>query len=212
MSRNSHWEGSELPRKKADAPRKSPQQSRSRSTVDAILFATAHILKTQGFERAGTNRIAELAGVSIGSLYQYFPNKGAVIAALRERHDDWFDECLRAEIARIRALDLRAAARALVTLLVDLHLGDLPLHNQLARNVGRPIDVVAEAELRALIRAYLEEHRDALREMDLDLAAWIGVRTLEGLIHGAALDAPDRLREPGFVDELSLLLVRYLEP
>ena len=79
-------------------PRKEPRHERARATVDAILMAAAHILRTEGSEAATTNRIAELAGVSIGSLYQYFPNKQAVVGALRERHAEWFGGRLRAEI------------------------------------------------------------------------------------------------------------------
>ena len=63
-----------MPRANPAKLRKSPAQSRSRATVEAILDAAAHILVTQGFAAASTNRIAEKAGVSIGSLYQYFPN------------------------------------------------------------------------------------------------------------------------------------------
>ncbi|PMB09477.1 TetR/AcrR family transcriptional regulator [Fischerella thermalis CCMEE 5273] len=67
-------------------PRKLPQQERSKITVDAILTATARILVKDGYAKTNTNRIAELAGVSIGSLYQYFPSKEAIIAALIECH------------------------------------------------------------------------------------------------------------------------------
>ena len=63
-------------------PRKSPVQARSAATVDAILEAAARILESEGFEGYTTNAIAKRAGVSIGSLYQYFPNKDAVTAAL----------------------------------------------------------------------------------------------------------------------------------
>ena|SRR5882672_4315449 len=66
-------------------PRKLPAQSRSTATVDAVLEAAARILERHGFERYTTNEIAERAGVSIGSLYQYFPNKDAVTVALLER-------------------------------------------------------------------------------------------------------------------------------
>ena len=65
-----------------DSPRKVPTQERARATVDAILMATAHILKTEGFAKASTNRIAQVAGVSIGSLYQYFPNKHTIVQGL----------------------------------------------------------------------------------------------------------------------------------
>lgn len=66
-------------------PRKMPRQSRSSSTVEAILEAAAHILETEGFDGYSTNAIAQYAGVSIGSLYQYFPNKTAITRALIER-------------------------------------------------------------------------------------------------------------------------------
>ena len=67
------------------APRKTAHQERAARTVDAILEGAAHILETLGFEGYTTNAIAERAGVSIGSLYQYFPNKDAVTVALIER-------------------------------------------------------------------------------------------------------------------------------
>jgi AcrR family transcriptional regulator len=66
-------------------PRKTPRQRRSAATVDAILEAAAHILERQGLAALTTNGVAERAGASIGSLYQYFPNKEAVLAALIRR-------------------------------------------------------------------------------------------------------------------------------
>ena len=68
-------------------PRKVPVQTRSRATVEAILEATARILEAEGLEAVTTNRVAERAGVSIGSLYQYFPDRDAVLAALIRRED-----------------------------------------------------------------------------------------------------------------------------
>ena len=66
-------------------PRKKPAQARSNATVDAILEAAAHILESGGFNGYTTNKIAARAGVSIGSLYQYFPSKNSVTLALIER-------------------------------------------------------------------------------------------------------------------------------
>ena len=63
--------------------RKEPAQDRARQTVESILDATAQLL--DGDESVSTNRIAERAGVSIGSLYQYFPNATAIFAAIAER-------------------------------------------------------------------------------------------------------------------------------
>ena len=65
--------------------------------MDAVLDAAIRVLKREGFEALTTNRIAEVAGVSIGSVYQYFPDKGAIFAALHRRHIDEIDRLIQAE-------------------------------------------------------------------------------------------------------------------
>src|SRR5688572_13730861 len=79
---------SHMARKRTDAlsPRKRPQQRRSRVTIDAIFEATIQVLLASGVEKVTTIQIADRAGVSIGSLYQYFPNKRALMAAVVKRH------------------------------------------------------------------------------------------------------------------------------
>jgi AcrR family transcriptional regulator len=66
-------------------PRKIPQQSRAEQTVATILEAAARVLETKGMEGMNTNLVAQRAGVGVGSLYQYFPNKDALIVALSKR-------------------------------------------------------------------------------------------------------------------------------
>lgn len=67
------------------SPRKHPVQARSRRTVDDILEGAARVFRREGWQ-ATTNRIAEVAGVGVGSLYEYFPNKESLLLALAERH------------------------------------------------------------------------------------------------------------------------------
>ena len=67
-------------------PRKTPVQARSTATVDAILSATTQVLLSEGQERLTTTRVAYRAGVSVGTLYQYFPNKQTLLRAVLERH------------------------------------------------------------------------------------------------------------------------------
>ena len=76
------------------SPRKKPLQSRSRATVEAVLAAAAHILEDRGLTGFNTNAVAERAGVSIGSLYQYFPSKDAILVALMEQSLTLFSETL----------------------------------------------------------------------------------------------------------------------
>jgi AcrR family transcriptional regulator len=75
-------------------PRKKPSQGRSRATVEAVLSAAAHILEQRGLGGFNTNAVAERAGVSIGSLYQYFPSKDAILVALMEQSLALFSETL----------------------------------------------------------------------------------------------------------------------
>src|SRR5512136_1975960 len=75
-----------MSRNKQLNPRKKPRQRRSKAMYDAILEATAHLLSEKGYAATTTNHIAERAGISIGSLYQYFPNKEAIAVVLLQRH------------------------------------------------------------------------------------------------------------------------------
>jgi AcrR family transcriptional regulator len=86
----------------ATAARKTPVQQRSRRTVDAILGAAARILVEDGYSAMTTNDVAAAAGVSIGSLYQYFPNKDALLRALVERHLDAVECALATRAAQWR--------------------------------------------------------------------------------------------------------------
>src|SRR5690242_6395595 len=106
------------------APRKQPKQERSQATVEAILTATARILVREGFDRASTNRVAEEAGVSIGSLYQYFPSKEALVAALIERHMERMSATLEAEMAEVATAPLELAVRRMVAFMLNAHAVD----------------------------------------------------------------------------------------
>src|SRR5690348_6079184 len=95
-------------------PRKRPRQARSKATVDAILDATTRVLLKHGFDGLTTNAVATAAGVSIGSLYQYFPNKEALVAAQIERHIEAVNAALLAEMSRVQTMPLADAVHRLV--------------------------------------------------------------------------------------------------
>lgn len=88
-------------------PRKHASQERSRATVEVLIEATARILVREGFDKAGTNRIAEQAGVSIGPLYQYYPSKEALVAAVIDRHNEELMQVVRGALAEAAALAVR---------------------------------------------------------------------------------------------------------
>ena len=76
-------------------PRKSPVQARSSASVEAILDATLQVLLKVGKERLTTTRVAMRAGVSVGTLYQYFPNKSALLQAALRRHLEHMRDAMR---------------------------------------------------------------------------------------------------------------------
>ena len=98
-------------RKAQISSRKQPKQARSTDLVAAILEAAAQVLAKEGAQRFTTARVAEKAGVSVGSLYQYFPNKAAILFRLQS--DEWrqTSDLLRGILEDVRATAARAAAR-----------------------------------------------------------------------------------------------------
>lgn len=196
-------------------PRKSPAQSRSRATVEAILDAAAHILVTQGFAAASTNRIAEKAGVSIGSLYQYFPNKGVLIAALRRRHA----EAMRSTILQLAgpaaSAALPDAVRSFIHAVMQAHRIDPPLHRILAQEAPRTDFVDSRGDidhdLRNAVGALLASRRSEILPTDLPLAAAMLVRLTDALIHAAVIDNTLDATPQAVEDEIVRVVLRYLQ-
>ncbi len=201
-------------RKPRTVPRKAPSQERSRATIEVILTATARILQRDGFDRASTNRIAHAAGVSVGSLYQYFPSKEALVAALVERHMDQMSAVLAEELSRIAAAPLDVAVRNMVKVMLRAHAVDPRLHKVLVEQVPRigRLERVHEIEdhFTKLVRAYLESRKHEVRPKNLDLAAFVAVSTVEALTHAATLYHPELLATDALADEIAELVLRYL--
>jgi AcrR family transcriptional regulator len=198
-------------------PRKTASQNRSRLTVDALVVATARVLTKEGYDRASTNKIAAVAGVSIGSLYQYFPSKEALVAAVIERHTQELSQVTLKALLKVAARPIEIAARELVAAAIDAHRLDPKLHRVLAEQVprtGRLENIEAvERYARGHFRDYLEAHRSEIDVTDLDLAAFILVTAVEALTHSAVLHRPDILADEKadtFVGEVTRLVLRYL--
>lgn len=105
-------------------PRKTPVQARSQHTVDAVFTATIQVLLDGGLERLTTTRVAERAGVSVGSLYQYFPNKHALLAAVLSRHLEGVVSAVEAACAGAKGAPVAQMAQALVDAFMDAKLAD----------------------------------------------------------------------------------------
>lgn len=198
-------------------PRKHATQERSRATVDALIEATARILVTEGFDKASTNRIAAVAGVSIGSLYQYFPGKEALVVAVAQRHRSELDRTARETIAETRADSLEQRMTALVIAAFKAHRVAPELHRVLAEEIPRvgALEQVGNfnRDHFAFFRGYLERHESEIRVADLDTASFICVTTIEALTHNAVLHHADMLSNEqmqALVGETTRLIMGYL--
>ena len=100
-------------------PRKTPRQARSEATVDAIFQATIQVLLTEGARRLTTTRVAERAGVSVGSMYQYFPHKQSLLYAVLQQHLDTVVEAVEAACRQHRGHPVAAMVDGLVTAFID---------------------------------------------------------------------------------------------
>lgn len=197
-----------MPRK-STTPRKLPQQDRSKVTVEAILTATARILTSEGYDKATTNRIAELAGVSIGSLYQYFPSKEALVTSLAENHANTMMEIVESKLKDLFNAPIEVVIRELVKASIKAHCVDPMLHKVLNEQVPR-INTDAEHRVTALLRDYLELHCDRIAPQNLDLAVLIIERTVEALTHTAVIERSQLLNDGQLEQEITTLLLSYL--
>ncbi|MFJ5838760.1 TetR/AcrR family transcriptional regulator [Streptomyces shenzhenensis] len=193
-------------------PRRKPRQARAELTRERILTAAAHVFGEYGYAAGTTNRIAERARISIGSLYQYFPNKDAILAELLVRHIErgtW----TQADQLDLSAGSLEATVRTLVRDAIDNHRDDpqllrimieeasfsQELRDTIDRHGGRRVGEV---------RDFLARHPD-VRVRDLDTAAELIVFTVETNAHKLMAD-PRTIPVETFENELVDMVTRYL--
>ena len=194
-------------------PRKIPTQDRANFTFDTILDAAAQVLLNDGYENASTNKIAERAGVSIGSLYEYFPSKEAVFCALRLRCSEIEFNHVTTELQNARDIPIRELMRLLIKKGIEAIL----LHPEItcALQSEVPAHILKEkssdlfADFLKASMEYTAQQNDQLRKQDLDMAMWVGAHVPALLIGHTLVEAPERLTSQAFADELYDLMSRY---
>lgn len=194
-------------------PRKQPRQLRAELTRERILDAAAHVFAEYGYSAGTTNRIAEQARVSIGSLYQYYPNKDAILAELLTRHLD------AGVIAAGRYQDaelpdsLEDILRLFVRTTIDTHRDDPQLLRIMIEQVPRSSELAEKMarHQQELVRHTRElfDHHPEVRVKDTYTAARLVVSTVELVVHQLTA-GPVPVEIPRFEDELVAMLTRYL--
>jgi AcrR family transcriptional regulator len=203
-------------------------QPRAVETRDRILDAAARVFSRHGYSAGTTNRIATEAGLSIGSLYQYFPKTVAILVELVRRH---VDEGFQAVTAQLVAVDgdgdgdgdggnaeipdrTRRLLAAAVDAAITNHVDDPALHQVLFEESPRPPELLAElhaVEDRAIaLAAEILAADPHVRVADPTMAARVVVTTIESLVHRAVATRDRQVDIPTFRHELITLLERYL--
>ncbi|MCB9675176.1 MAG: TetR/AcrR family transcriptional regulator [Alphaproteobacteria bacterium] len=204
-----------MPRK---SDRRTPSQRRAKESVDAIVEACAQVLVQHGWEATTTNHIAERAGVSVGTLYQYFANREAVLEAVRDRV---MQEQLAA-VAEVssQVLQTRPDFDDAIERLVDTVFAVVGVRPGLVRililDAPSPdflqIDRIWKERMIQLVRAALYSGTDRIRPGNVDLMATLLVGAIWGVMRDVVAHRPDLLQAPDLRREIHLLVARFLEP
>lgn len=201
-----------MERSAAKKARKQPRQARAQATVDAILGATAHILVRDGYDNLSTNRVAEKAGVSIGSLYQYYPNKEALVGELVDRYSAMLFQMVVEALGAMQDAEPRTVASALVRAMIETKREKPRLAKVLREEIPRTGRLARyEQELEKVIQlatAFLERHRERLRVRDARVAAFVAVHMVDALTHATVTTSP--ADDETMVREITEAVTRYL--
>lgn len=195
---------------------KTPRQDRSRFTVEQIMEAAAQVFTESGYAGATTNRIAERAGISIGSLYQYFPDKDALLLELVERH-------LRDGIAMLAGIfeqmdfptiELEVFLKKTITAVLELHTRNPRLHYVLLSEAVWSSEAIAalhqmEDRVAAVVAWMLANHPQ-VRVHDPVSSAYLMVHMVMDLAHEYVVHPPVMMNEQEFIGEVVHLLKCYL--
>jgi AcrR family transcriptional regulator len=182
--------------------------------VERIIDAAARVLTEHGYDGASTNRIAATAGISSGSLYQYFPNKDAIVTAVLERFSDQLVTRIDAQLAATMTMSWRDGGRALLAAQFEVfeqNIGPLRTIIERVPQLGGTDNLGAlQRRLADLTRLYLVAHRDQFRpDLDVAAAVWIMVEVSAQLAI-RYLVAPPPIPRDQVIDELAGMFIGYL--
>jgi len=207
----------------APSPRRRPKQARSHEIVKAIREACLRILTEEGPDAVSTNRIAEVAGVNIASVYRYFPNKEAIMAQIYEQelaHEAELLDALHLRAAEIDALPLEGSVRLLVETYAEHRLRLVRLHGDFYRRHSQEFDLADrrndryaqswQSQSQAWLAGVLAKERATLAIEDVGRASFLVLSALHGIMSAAVKSKPESLGDAAFRDDVVRMLLRYL--
>lgn len=197
-------------------PLKLPRQSRSRITYDAILEATTQILIEKGYSETTTNHIAERAGISIGSLYQYFPNKEAIAIELLQRHIVSGPAFIDSNaIDSMKNMPNPAQfVKSIIEAACDHHAENPTLHRVLEEEIPHPLHIREALQRNDIL--YSETianwitQQGQMRVSNVMVAAQLVHSVIKTMTHWYIIKKQTEIARDVFVNELTEIVMRYL--
>jgi AcrR family transcriptional regulator len=181
--------------------------------VDVVLDAVVRLLKREGPASITTNRIAQVAGVSIGSVYQYFPNKRAIFVALHARHLEEIDRMVQGTLVEHAASPLHVLMRALVDGMIQVHAPDPELNQLMQTEVPHRAEGTRDFALRlegAFRLALASHHSEIGNKSKLETMVFIAANMVDSLSHAVLLRRPRSLSLAEAKDEVTRAILAYL--
>ena len=166
--------------------RREPKQQRSQQTVEAVLEAVQRVLRRHGAKAITTNRVAEAAGVSIGSLYQYFPDKQAIFTALHDRHVDGVRRVIERTMTDCTSASLDEFTGELVERLANVHAEEAELHEVISVAVPGGANGFKNALQATFERVISPAEQDRYTAEEAERMLFVLPQMVEALVHGVA--------------------------
>jgi AcrR family transcriptional regulator len=196
------------------APRKAPRQKRARSTVESILQATEELVRARGFERVGTRLIAERAGVSIGSLYQYFPTYQSILLAWYEQVAAGAARKMKVATVSILDKDLDCAARitlkALLRVLEENEIALIRMPREVPE-IERATNLTSFEYLnRAAMRLFFAQHHE-FNPRDTERHIFFLETIILGTLRRFVMEKPRHVKRGEVLEQVARIVSAYLK-
>jgi AcrR family transcriptional regulator len=190
---------------------KVPTQERSRQTVSTILDACARLLVSEGFYSITTDKIAKEAGVSIGSLYQFFGNKESVVQALVTKIIEEDKHTLREQTRALSALPQEQRIRGMVEIAINLRKQNAELRAKLSTIQYYVTDAAFVSDSIRFFQDVVKYNLPQTPGRDLEKVSYIIVNAFLGMMNTMAIDRPDFIHDQSLIDEVTSLIYKYLD-
>ena len=208
-------DGSRKKRRRSETSRRRvPTQERSVQLVEAVLKATAQVLAEVGLERTSTNKIARRAGVSVGSIYQYFPDKEALIDAVVSDRRQRLEALITERMMSVMGRPYPEAAETILRASVDFYASEPELTRVLMARSNpvsdRPNDRLAAERMHQVAKTYLLRYENELEIEDFDIAAELSTGVVGHFAPRIALQRTIGTSSETLISEVVRMLAEYV--